>query len=140
MTDLTLAEVMEQHPELTSFGIGVFDQRHKAPDVRAAEMAKERADLVAGEANVHKVVAWLRDNTLRPTKTPSSNSYALKHLVERRIGYVTNGEFIAAALIVGYPHLYRTPNVLFGINARDLERVSGSNDLDIQGPQSTRGE
>ncbi|MDN5763692.1 MAG: hypothetical protein L0H41_15425 [Microlunatus sp.] len=126
MSDLTLAEVMEQHPELTSFGIGVFDQRRKPRGVREAEMAQERTDLIEGEANVHKIVAWLRDNDLKPIQTPSRNSYALKHLVEKRIGYVTNGEFIAAALIVGYPYRYRTPNVLFGISARDLRRVSGS--------------
>lgn len=125
MRDLTLAEVMEEHPELTSFGIGVFDQRRKTPDVRAAEMAQERADLIEGEANVHKIVRWLRDNDLRPIQTPNANSYALKHTVERQIGYVTNGEFIAAAFIVGYPYRYRTPNVLFGISARDLRRVSG---------------
>ncbi|MCA0252640.1 MAG: hypothetical protein LCH76_10200 [Actinobacteria bacterium] len=125
MRDLTLAEVMEEHPQLTSFGIGVFDQRHKTPDVRAAEMALERADLIEGEANVHKIVRWLRDNDLRPIQTPHANSYALKHTVERQIGYVTNGEFIAAAFIVGYPYRYRAPNVLFGISARDLRRVSG---------------
>jgi hypothetical protein len=49
----------------------------------------------------------VRSPTLRknitPIQTPSVGSYGMKHLVERAIGkYVTNGEFIAAALISGY--------------------------------------
>lgn len=125
MTDLTLAEVMEQHPQLGRFGIGVFDPDHKPQNVLDAELAESRAALVQREATVHEVVGWLHANDLTPIQTPSAGSYTVKHLVEKDIGYVSNGEFIAAALMVGYPYRYRTPNVLFGISSRDLRRVAG---------------
>jgi len=127
MTDLTLAEVMDQHPQLGRFGIGV-DPGHKTREVLEAELAESRVALAKREAAVHEIVGWLRDHDLTSIKTPSAGSYTLKHLVEEDIGYVTNGEFIAAALMVGYSYRYRPPNVLFGISSRDLRRVSGHRD------------
>lgn len=121
MSDAGLAEVMEQHPQLNSFGLGVFDPSGKPGRVRDAELAKGRAELAEREARVYEIVAWLRDN-LRPIQTPRWDSYGLKHLVEDQLGYITNGELIAAALIVGYSYRYRTPNVEFGISARDIRR------------------
>lgn len=69
---------------------------------------------------------WLRAN-INPIKTPRLGSYGLKHMLERATDdYISNGEFIAAALIVGYPHRYRQPNVLFGMSARDVKRITKS--------------
>lgn len=120
MSDASLAEVMEQHPQLNIFGLGV-DPSAKPGRVRDAEVAKERAELAEREARVYEIVAWLRDN-LRPIQTPRWGSYGLKHLVEDQLGYITSGELIAAAFIVGYSYRYRTPNVEFGISARDIRR------------------
>ena len=47
-----LAQVMEQHPQLNSFGIGVFDSGSKTPEQRQAELADGRRRLVAREAAV----------------------------------------------------------------------------------------
>jgi hypothetical protein len=50
----------------------------------------------------------------------------MKHVMERHTGkYVTNGAFIAAALIAGYPHRYpeRGPNMLFGMSTRSIKRL-----------------
>lgn len=121
-----LAEVMTAHPELNDFGIGVFDAHRKPRHQREEELAQQRRELAARERDVLEVAHWLQAN-ITPIATPGVGSYGLKHLVERRIGrYVTNGEAIAAALIVGYPHRYgRTtgPNVLFGMSQRDYNRL-----------------
>ncbi len=71
-----------------------------------------------------EIVAWLHDN-ITPIKTPTFSSYGLKHVLERSLGgwYVTNGEFIAAALIAGYPYKHDAPNPLFGMSARDIKRL-----------------
>ncbi|MFJ9703434.1 hypothetical protein [Streptomyces fradiae] len=48
----------------------------------------------------------------------------MKHLIEDATDlYMTNGVFIAAALIVGYPFRYAKPNVLFGMSRRDLNKL-----------------
>ena len=120
----TLAEAMEQHPLLNDFGIGAFDPWSKTPQQRREYVTAGRVELASNEDRVMEIVAWLRDN-ISPIKTPRYNSYGLKHVLERSPGgwYVTNGEFIAAALIAGYPHKYDAPNPLFGMSARDVRRL-----------------
>ncbi|MFG3044540.1 hypothetical protein ACGFZR_06375 [Streptomyces sp. NPDC048241] len=52
-------------------------------------------------ALVMETAAWLREN-ITPIKTPTASSYGVKHVRERVTGrYITNGEFIAAALVAG---------------------------------------
>ena len=65
---------------------------------------------------------WLLAN-IAPIKTPTLDSYRMKHVVERAIGeYVTNGDLIAAALMAGYPmsrpHGPNEPNAEFGTSKR----------------------
>jgi len=119
----TLAEVMEEHPLLNYFGIGAFNTLRKTPEERRVEVAAQRDELAAHEKGVAEVAAWLRQN-IAPIKTPGIGSYSLKHLIEKQMGrYVSNGEAIAAALIVKYAFRYETPNVAFGMSRRDVNRL-----------------
>ena len=123
----TLTDVMQLHPLLGEFGIGVWDlrvPRGATPEQRRATLAADREELAGREDTVAETAAWLREN-ITPIKTPGVNSYGMKHVMERATGrYVTNGEFIAAALIAGYAFRYTEgPNVLFGMSARDVRRV-----------------
>jgi hypothetical protein len=121
---IALAEVMQQHPRLNSFGIGVFDPLRKTAEQRRTELAAGREELAGGMTMVMETAAWLREN-ITPIKTPTVSSYTVKHVMERATGrYVTNGEFIAAALVAGYTFKYDQPNVLFGMSARDLRRMN----------------
>lgn len=124
ITPPTLAEVMQQHPLLTAFGIGVYASRSMTPEQRATELATGRERLAAREAAVAQTARWLREN-IAPITTPTVGSYALKHVVERATGdYLTNGELIAAALVAGYTVAYTEgPNVLMGMSARDVKRL-----------------
>lgn len=120
---LSLAEVMEQHPQLNTFGIGVFDPLRKTAGQRAAELASGREKLAEREAAVLEIAAWLREN-VAPIKTPTVGSYSMKHVVERATEYLTNGELIAAALVAGYPVKFVPgPNPLLGMSARDVSRI-----------------
>lgn len=118
---------MQQHPQLNCFGIGVYEPRRKTPEQCEAELADERAALVGQEARVLEIAVWLREH-VTPIKTPTVGSYGIKHMVERVIGkYVTNGEFIAAALIAGYQFKHTAgPNMLFGMSARDVKRIDSA--------------
>ncbi|WP_067504480.1 hypothetical protein [Actinoplanes sp. TFC3] len=120
----TLAEVMQQHPQLNDFGIGAFDPWRKTAQQRRDEIAVGRVRLASQEDTVMDVVSWLRDN-ITPIKTLTFSSYGAKHVLERAPGgwYVSNGEFIAAALIVGYPYRHDAPNTLFGMSRRDVRRL-----------------
>jgi hypothetical protein len=120
----TLAEVLDEHPTLGSFGFGVFFPRSKTPAEREHELERYRAELRRAARDVDQVRGWLLDN-LKPIKTPTQSSYRLKHIAERALGrYVSNGELIAAALMAGYP-ISRPdgPNVNVAVSARDLVRL-----------------
>lgn len=122
----TLAEVMQQHPQLNSFGIGAFNPLRKTAEQRRTEIAADCEELAGSEAMVMETAAWLREN-ITPIKTPTVGSYSMKHVMERATGrYVTNGAFIAAALIAGYTFKYEAPNVLFGMSFRDVKRVDSA--------------
>jgi hypothetical protein len=124
---LSLADVMQQHPQLNSFGIGVYEPRRKTPERRRAELADGRVALAGQEAKVLEIATWLRGN-VTPIKTPTVGSYGMKHVVERANNkYVTNGELIAAALIAGYRFKYTAgPNMLFGMSTRDVKRIDSA--------------
>ncbi len=117
---LGLAEAMEQHPQLSDEGMGIGRYR----GLHRAELAANRTSLAGREASVLEIAAWLRGN-IAPVKIPTVGSCDMKHVVENAIGrYVSNGEFIAAALIAGYPHRYADgPNAQFGMSARDVRRM-----------------
>lgn len=117
-------EVMREHPRLSSFGIGVFQPWLKTAGQRRAELAVGRDELAASVVKVMETAVWLRDS-ITPIRTPTAGSYGVKHAMEQATGrYVTNGVFIAAALIGGYTFRYDQPNVMFGMSARDLNRIS----------------
>ena len=71
-------------------------------------------------------VEWLRSN-VEPIKTINRrhSSYGLKHLAEKFSpnGYLSNGVFIAAAMIVGYPFKVDPPNAMFGMSERSIKRL-----------------
>ena len=48
----------------------------------------------------------------------TGSSYGLKHVAEREIGYITNGELIAAALMEGFNVQIEGPNGYFNISQK----------------------
>ncbi|WP_324956729.1 hypothetical protein [Oligoflexus sp.] len=130
---LRLAIVMKKEPLLNNFGIGVAGVAHW--DDYWATLVKRRADLRASHSRIEETARWL-GVFIKPIKTINtrSSSYGLKHRVEREIGYITNGVFIAAAMIAGYP--YRThdgsPNVYFGMSEQSWKPIKAA--------QQARGE
>lgn len=122
-----LAITMARIPSLNDFGIGLYAEDRKKPiEVRQAIMKAERETLVASVERIGHVVDWLQAH-VAPIKTLSSwrTSYGNKHIAEGDIGYITNGVFIAAAIIAGYPYRinWGSPNVSFGMSERSLKAI-----------------
>ena len=123
-----LATVMKKEPQLNHFGIGVFAERRKTPAEAAEELKKNRERLRQCISDIEWTVEWLKTNIV-PIQTISRNrtSYGLKHIAEKFSPnkYLSNGVFITAAIIAGYP--YRThpgsPNVSFGMSERSIKRL-----------------
>jgi hypothetical protein len=123
----TFDKILDEHPRLTSFGMGIYRRHTDTAQQRADEFDKERTHLRNSLPIVITVALWLTAN-IGMIKTPTRGSYGLKHLAESSIGhYVTNGQLIAAALIAGYPMREAGgPNPLFGMRKRDLDRAEAA--------------
>jgi hypothetical protein len=123
-----LAITMARHPDLNDFGIGLSNiYREETATEKRARFDKNRARLRASVAGVMATAEWLREN-IAPTKTINKRhtSYGLKHVAEHDIGYITNGVFIAAGIITGYPYeiLPFFPNVPFGMSEKSFREAS----------------
>jgi len=97
-----VAEVKINYPDLTQFGFG-----------GEGEIRMDAVNLCA---------EWLLEHDgldRRKTINKNFSSYALKHAVERdKKQYIANGEFICAALALGYKMMrprHKTANAYFNI-------------------------
>lgn len=119
-------DVMERHPDLGIYGIGVFRVGPMTREQYVEALAKDREALYAEADTVARAAAWLEAN-VGLIRTPSAGSYAAKHMMEHAKGgfYVTNGVFIAAALTLGATIRYvdGSPNPLLGLSLRDLRSL-----------------
>lgn len=126
----TLADIMENHPDLTYHGLGTPHSPELTDDQRQARFLADRERLAMADEEVTQVAEWLVEH-LAPIKTPNTSSYGLKHRAEDHLGrYVANGEAIAAALMAGYPHKPTagrgSPNMMLAMSARDMKKVWSS--------------
>ncbi len=131
-----LENAKRQIPQLTHFGIGIFDQpgelkKHGAEAVSRiiAEMRNKWADYV------HEVAAcadWLDTATRIKSLNKRHSSYGYKHLVQRwnleRVKrgkvvptYIANGSFIAAAVGTGFSFELDGPNAYFNISEKSVK-------------------
>ena len=125
-----LRALMDEHPTLNDFGIGygsAHDRPDDSPEFKASILQTERHALLENVADVTWTIHWLRSN-VEPIKTINRrhSSYGLKHLAEKFSPnlYLSNGVFIAAAMIVGYPFEVDPPNAMFGMSERSLKRLN----------------
>lgn len=119
-----LVEVMDQHPRLTNHGFGIYRDPKDSAEDRSRKLEEGRRALAGDAERVGKIVDWLNQNvkTIKSINTRQS-SYGLKHLAEDDIGYVTNGAFIAACLILNVPTRPAPPNAYFGISERSIKAL-----------------
>lgn len=139
--ELHLAITMEKVPLLNDFGIGIYDgHRRLSKEERDAIFKKDRKVLRESLNPIAKTIMWLQTR-VAPIKTININqsSYRYKHIAEKDIGYITNGVFIAAAIIAGYPYKIANdgPNVLFGMSEKSIKETEKVHQSRSRGPNST---
>lgn len=124
-----LAVVMTEEPLLNDFGIGLYSgHRRKPREERMRILAEDRQRLRDSLDDVEWTAEWLRSN-VEPIKTINRrrSSYGLKHIAEKHSprGYLTNGVFIAAAMVAEYPfRITDSPNPQFGMSEKSIKRLS----------------
>jgi hypothetical protein len=125
--DHHLAITMNRLPTLNDFGIGLFrDDYKRSREAQAKILADGRDVLRQSVDRVNDTKEWLLDS-VAPIKTLNTrrSSYGVKHVAEKDIGYITNGVFIAAAVIAGYNYEIHpnSPNVTFGFSEKSLKAI-----------------
>lgn len=113
LTQADLDAVMTEYPRLTDEGYGLSNLEPETSE----RLERERADLRRNLGEVQAAAEWIsRQERQSRLSKRSSSSYGLKHVMERETGtYVTNGAFIAAALIIGVPARLDHLNPMIGI-------------------------
>lgn len=74
------------------------------------------SDRALSLSRVNEVAQWIADSMVMvKTINRSAWSYTLKHVCEMDIQYVSNGEFITAAILLGYQHKRSGSNCWFNM-------------------------
>lgn len=106
-----LRRVIQARPDITAFGLGVFDQDRKRRAQVEEELRSGQEEMLRPKELLNFVLCceWLDqvERTKRPTR--KHHSYGHKHRVERWLGafkgfgcHISNGMFIAAAIHKGF--------------------------------------
>ncbi len=123
--EVRLALTMARLPSLNDSGIGT-DHARGSREERTARGEEWRRQLRALLAEIYDLAHWLQTN-IEPTEAADrwATSYGLKHIIEVNYGYVSNGMFIAAAVIAGYPYqlIPDSPNVWFGMSKASFKLI-----------------
>jgi hypothetical protein len=127
MTDTplkSLSEIMKEYPYLNMYGLNMFRLSLGTIEQQRAEFIRDRQELATREDFILTITDWLIQNITK-IKTPTVNSYYMKHVVENAMdNYTANGELIAAALIGGYPirQIDESPNAIIGFSLKDVKK------------------
>ncbi|GAB60753.1 hypothetical protein [Rheinheimera nanhaiensis] len=118
--------VIDLIPELTDFGIGIHKNgRWLSQQEKADEFSKSQDDLLKSADAFNKAVEWLSQVKQIKNINSKRSSYGLKDLAEKKIGYITNGVFIAAAVHSGFKYKIdeSSPNALFNMSEKSLKEI-----------------
>ena len=116
MFEYEILQYLIKHPELTYNGID--------PNKNNPRYKEQRVDLFRCLDEIDKCMEWL-DNIYVPSsrKKDETNSYALKHYVEKYYReYISNGAFVTAVMMknLDYKTVKDNPNLFIRLHPRPL--------------------
>lgn len=122
-----LAIVMNRIPDLSDFGFGIYNMEKMNRANSAIKLAEERAILLGKHEVVEQTKLWILKN-IEPIRTINykRSSYSLKHMAERSMKvYITNGTFIAAAILAGFDFKVASEgaNAFFAMSEKSIKQI-----------------
>ena len=117
--------VLEQFPGLSRYGFGYSDEvQVLPPEKRQAKFKENQEKLLNAAERCTQICEWLNQVGKAKPIHFECWSYGLKHVVEKAIGkYCSNGEFICAAIHMGFKCRRDGPNAYFNMSVPDLKRL-----------------
>lgn len=125
MTKEDIQKILDLHPQLNDFGIGLYEHgRGLTSEELKCQLEKNRQELLESEEACTRACQWLQSLEKVKTINLDASSYAIKHYAEPVIGYLTNGQLITAAIHSGFAYkMNEGPNVHFGISKKSLRNA-----------------
>ena len=126
MSISNIRAVVSQLPQLTDFGVGIFQNGRGLSEVERNKKIKEEQEaLIQSVEAFNKTCSWLSQIDKLKNINYKHSSYGLKHIAENDIGYITNGVFIAAAIHCGFEFKteFGSPNVCFNMSEKSIKNA-----------------
>ncbi len=136
--DAKLRQLYKDHKGLLSYqGYGTL--YNNTPE----KIADNKRKLLQRQDTIYILMRWLQYHEIRKAKgfAKDYGSYTMKHYAEKTVGfrYISNGQFIAAALMFGYEIKTEkgdnSINVLFKMSQQDLNKLERP---DLDGKHNVR--
>ena len=108
---------------------GNHNSRGSLLDVEEYNEMKDKKELFDAE-RIQRVFSFISQHCSKQSSYDEQNSYGLKHIVENRTEYITNGEFIVAMLLHGY-------SARFGKSTEEME-INAQFKVKIEEPDNDR--
>ncbi len=121
-----IQKIIDILPQLTNFGIGIYDDGRKlSREEYKRKFDEEQATLLNSLDDFVKACSWLNQISKIKSINRHRTSYGLKHVAEKHMGYVTNGVFIAAAIHCGFKYKINdgSPNVMFNMSEKSIKEI-----------------
>jgi hypothetical protein len=119
-------KLLDEHKWLHDGGYGMIRDRSKTREELEAHVKLNQMALL-GEGSIcqiRKACDWIQSN-IEPSKMINykRTSYGMKHITEKETGYISNGEFITAALLCGYRMGLLSYNPSFNMKESSVKRA-----------------
>lgn len=121
MSKEDIQNAIKKLPRLTYNGV-TYNRKLLPRQEFEEKFSKDRERLLNSTQTFLDVCNWLSDVKKIKTINRNHTSYGLKHIVEKDIGYVSNGVFIAAAIHCGFDFKHDdSPNVMFNMSEKSIK-------------------
>ena len=117
-----IQKAINRLPRLTDIGVSYNNRRKLTLEEYKSKFSKDQEMLLNSTETFSGVCKWLEGIKKIKTINRNHTSYGLKHVVEKDIGYVSNGVFIAAAIHCGFNFKHdEIPNVTFNMSEKSIK-------------------
>lgn len=119
-----IKKILEREETLNYGGFGLIILPEKLSVENYNNKLNElRVELLNSSEICTKVCDWLKDIAKIKTINKNYSSYNLKHIIEKRTGYVSNGVLICAAIFLGFKFVVEGPNAYFNMSNKSLKQL-----------------
>jgi hypothetical protein len=125
ITKKDVQKVLQEYPTLNYSGFGLFESgKALSSKEKLVELQKQQEELCSALKEIQHTYDWLDDVQQIKSINTKIGSYGLKHDAEKSAlsGYISNGCFIAGAILKGFKVQINEPNAYFNMSNKDLNR------------------